>query len=174
MKTNKVLFLTLMVIVIFSVTSIVSARPSSPNSQNFGYQNQQGLGNQNQPNSGFSNRQNNMIGNQNTPGTGDGIFHDERITYFAEKLGISEDELNTQLSDGKTLSQIADASGLTIEQFQDIMSEIRDKFSGRNRMNRQSGNQMGYQMNQNGGGNRMQNSKNCPINGDCPYDESDD
>jgi hypothetical protein len=190
MKTNKILLLTLMLIIILSFTSIVSARPSNPNGQSFGNQNQQGFGNQTQKNFGFSNgqnnmmgnqtqqnfgytnRQNNMMGNQNTPGTGDGVFHDERIAYFAEKLGISEEDLNTQLENGKTLSQIADESGLTIEQFQDIMTEMRDQFSGRNTMNSQSGNRMGNQMNQNGGGNRMQNYKNCPINNDCPYNDN--
>ena len=47
MKTNKILLLTLMLIIILSFTSIVSARPSNPNGQSFGNQNQS-FGNQTQ------------------------------------------------------------------------------------------------------------------------------
>lgn len=56
---------------------------------------------------------------------GDGILHDAMITVYSEKLGISVDELNTRLSNGETLAEIAAAKGLTVDQIIALRSEAR-------------------------------------------------
>ncbi len=58
-------------------------------------------------------------------GTQDEILHDELIAIYAEKLGISIEELNTRLGNGETLAQIATAEGLTIEEFRTLMVDAR-------------------------------------------------
>ena len=46
---------------------------------------------------------------------GEGILHDGMIAVFAEKLGISVDDLNARLNKGETMAQIASSKGLTAE-----------------------------------------------------------
>ena len=56
---------------------------------------------------------------------GEGILHDGMIAVFAEKLGISVDDLNARLDKGETMAQIAASKGLTAEQFTTLMSDAR-------------------------------------------------
>jgi hypothetical protein len=65
-----------------------------------------------------------MMG-QNAAGTQDGWMHDEMIDAFAEKLGISVDDLNTRLANGETMAQIASSKGLTADQFTTLMADAR-------------------------------------------------
>ncbi len=69
-----------------------------------------------------------------TPGRGmgtaqaqnqDGYLHEDMIPFYAEKLGLSVDELNTRLTSGETLSQIALANGMTFEDLRTLMAEAR-------------------------------------------------
>lgn len=55
----------------------------------------------------------------------DGPMHDAMIAAFAEKLGVSVDDLNARLAGGETMAQIAASKGYTVEQFQSLMTEVR-------------------------------------------------
>jgi hypothetical protein len=65
-----------------------------------------------------------MMGNQ-AAGTQTGPLHDEMIAVFAQKLGLTVDELNTRLAKGETMAQIASSKGLTADQFTTLMTEVR-------------------------------------------------
>ncbi len=56
---------------------------------------------------------------------GEGILHDAMIAVYAEKLGISVDDLNARLTKGETMAQIASSKGLTTEQFTALMTDAR-------------------------------------------------
>jgi hypothetical protein len=55
----------------------------------------------------------------------DGLLHDAMIAVYAEKLGISVDDLNARLAKGETMYQIATAKGLTAAEFQALISDAR-------------------------------------------------
>ena len=65
--------------------------------------------------------------NQNASGTQDGVLHDEMITVYAEKLGVSVVDLNARLAKGETMAQIASSKGLTAEQFTTLMTDARSQ-----------------------------------------------
>ena len=58
-------------------------------------------------------------------GTQDGLLHDDLIAAYSAKLGISVADLNARLAAGETLSQIALSTGLTVEQFSALVTEVR-------------------------------------------------
>ena len=64
-----------------------------------------------------------MMGGNGT--AGEGILHDGMIAVYAEKLGISVDDLNARLVKGETMAQIASSKGLTAEQFTALMTDAR-------------------------------------------------
>ncbi len=64
---------------------------------------------------------------QTAAGTQSGFLHDEMIAVYAEKLGLTVDELNAQLASGKTMSQIASDKGLTVDQFRALMLDARSQ-----------------------------------------------
>jgi hypothetical protein len=73
-----------------------------------------------------------MMGGQfdagaNTAVDQDGILHDAMIAVFAEKLGITVDDLNARLAKGETMAQIASSKGLTAEQFSALMTDARSQ-----------------------------------------------
>ena len=78
---------------------------------------------------GMMNGQGNRGGrmNQNAAGTQDGLLHDEMIAVFAEKLGLSVDEINARLAKGETMPQIAYSKGLTADRFQTLMTDARSQ-----------------------------------------------
>ena len=65
--------------------------------------------------------------NQNAAGNQDGVLHDEMIAVYAEKLGISVDDLNARLAKGETMAQIASSKKLTAEQFTTLMIDARSQ-----------------------------------------------
>jgi hypothetical protein len=65
--------------------------------------------------------------NQNIAGTQDGLLHDGMIAVYAEKLGISAEELNTRLANGETMAQIVSSKGLTADQFTALMTDARSQ-----------------------------------------------
>ncbi len=65
--------------------------------------------------------------NANATGVGQGILHDAMISYFAEKLGLTVDQINTRLANGETMAQIAYSTGLTATQFQALMLDARSQ-----------------------------------------------
>jgi hypothetical protein len=78
---------------------------------------------------GMMNGQGNRGGmmNQNAAGDQDGLLHDEMMTVYAEKLGISVEDLNARLANGETMAQIASSKGLTAEQFRTLMTDARSQ-----------------------------------------------
>ncbi len=56
-----------------------------------------------------------------------GILHDTIISLFAQKLGLTVDELNARLAKGETMAQIAASKGLTVEQFATLMADARNQ-----------------------------------------------
>jgi hypothetical protein len=58
----------------------------------------------------------------------DNPMHTAMITFFADALDLSEDELNKQLSDGESLSAIATEAGVTEEEFFTLMQEFHTSF----------------------------------------------
>jgi hypothetical protein len=56
-----------------------------------------------------------------------GILHDGMVTVYAEKLGLSVDEINVRLAKGETMAQIATSKGLTADQFQTLMADARSQ-----------------------------------------------
>jgi len=54
-----------------------------------------------------------------------GPMHDEMVSALAGALKISVDDLNAELTAGKTMWQVAEAKGLTAEQFQSVMLDAR-------------------------------------------------
>ena len=56
---------------------------------------------------------------------GEGILHDTMISVFAQKLGISVEDLNARLAQGETMAQIAASQGLTAEEFTALMTDAR-------------------------------------------------
>lgn len=56
-----------------------------------------------------------------------GPMHSYMVNAFAEALGISPEELQEQLNAGETMWSIAQAKGLSAEEFADLMIEARTK-----------------------------------------------
>jgi hypothetical protein len=71
-------------------------------------------------------QQGGMMG-QNAAGTQTGFLHDEMIAAFAQKLGISVDDLNARLANGETMAQIAYSKGVTADQFRTLMWDARSQ-----------------------------------------------
>jgi hypothetical protein len=65
--------------------------------------------------------------NQNAAGTQDGLLHDAMMAVYAEKLGITVEDLNTRLVNGETMAQIASSKGLTADQFSALMVAARSQ-----------------------------------------------
>ena len=63
----------------------------------------------------------------NAAGAQNGMFHDEMIVAYAQKLGISVEDLNARLTKGETMVQIAYSKGLTTDQFRTLMTEARSQ-----------------------------------------------
>lgn len=68
-----------------------------------------------------------MMGQGAGPSTQNGSLHDEMIAVYAEKLGISVEDLNARLANGETMAQIASSKGLTAEQFSTLMTDARSQ-----------------------------------------------
>lgn len=58
---------------------------------------------------------------------GYGPMHEYMVAAMAEALGMTVDELNTELAAGKTMWLIAQEKGFTLEEFQTLMLEARQK-----------------------------------------------
>jgi hypothetical protein len=58
-------------------------------------------------------------------GSGEGILHDAMIAAFANELGLSVETLEARLVAGETVADVAFAQGLTVEEFQTLMTDAR-------------------------------------------------
>lgn len=71
-----------------------------------------------------------MMGGQQGFGRGmmggdQGVLHDYMVASFAEALGLAPEELQARLEGGETMYQLAEAQGLSLEDFQELMTEAR-------------------------------------------------
>ena len=57
----------------------------------------------------------------------EGPMHDAMIAAFAQKLGITVDDLNARLAKGETMAQIAASKGLTSAEFYTLMTDARSQ-----------------------------------------------
>lgn len=102
-------------VVAFGTTAFVSAQAPTPQGPQA-------------PGSGYGYGRGMMGGRAANGGVaGQGILHDTMIAVFAEKLGVSVDDLNDRLSAGETMAQIAAEKGFTAEQFTTLMTEARSQ-----------------------------------------------
>jgi hypothetical protein len=58
---------------------------------------------------------------------GEGILHEYLIAVYSEKLNIPVADLEARLNQGETMSEIAVSTGLTVDQFQTLMVEVRSQ-----------------------------------------------
>jgi len=65
------------------------------------------------------------MGQNEFAGTGEGVLHDALIAVFAEELGVSVEDLNASLLSGENLADIAFEKGLTVDEFQALMTDAR-------------------------------------------------
>jgi len=66
-----------------------------------------------------------MMGYVDEDGDGYGPMHDYMLQGFADAFGITVDELQAQLDAGETMYTIAEAQGYTLEQFRELMIQVR-------------------------------------------------
>ena len=116
-KTVLSIVIVMVVAIALGTTSFVNAQSSTPQAPVSGT----GYGN------GMGSRgvRGGMM--HSAAGTQDGLLHDEMIAVYAEKLGVSVDDLNARLANGETLAQIASSKGLTIDQFRALMTDARSQ-----------------------------------------------
>jgi hypothetical protein len=62
---------------------------------------------------------------QNRDSMEDGLLHDTMIAAFSEALNIPVLDLEERLADGETLAEIALTTGMTLEDFRTLLTEIR-------------------------------------------------
>jgi hypothetical protein len=56
---------------------------------------------------------------------GKGILHDYMISAFAGAIGLTVDEVNTRITEGETLKEIAIAQGTTDAQLTELITQVR-------------------------------------------------
>ena len=56
---------------------------------------------------------------------GTGLMHDYMISAFADAVGLTPADVNTRLSNGETLIQIANAQGFTGDKLTELVSQVR-------------------------------------------------
>lgn len=118
-KTVKLLVIVAAVVIAFGAVGSVYAQGGGPraNAEGVGT----GIGNGFRGGNGERFNQN----QRNAQGTMDGVLHDAWMAAYAEALDIPVNELEDRLAAGETMSEIAVSTGLTIEEFKDLMKEVR-------------------------------------------------
>jgi hypothetical protein len=58
-------------------------------------------------------------------GNGEGLLHDAMVAGFAGALGLTVDDIEARLTAGETMYQIAASTGLTAEQWNDLVVQVR-------------------------------------------------
>jgi hypothetical protein len=57
-------------------------------------------------------------------GRGTGLLHDYVVSAFAKPVGLTVDQVNTRLSNGETLTQIATAEGFTGDKLTQLVQQV--------------------------------------------------
>ena len=75
---------------------------------------------------GMMGRGGGMMGRSNQGTEGQyGPMHEYMVGAMAEALGMTDEELDAELAAGKTMWQVAEAKGLSLEDFQKLMIDAR-------------------------------------------------
>jgi hypothetical protein len=139
---NKVVIAVLAVVAVLAVAFGVFSFVRAERFQNQSYvaaQIQQGFGPGmmgyrlgNDYESGSTNRQDNdfgpgMMGGRNgrNTGRGIGVMYEYQVAALAEKLGMTTDDLTTQLNAGKTVLDLAAEKGMTVKEFITMQDEVK-------------------------------------------------
>ncbi len=118
------------------------------------------------------------MGQNEFAGTGEGVLHDALIAAYAKELGISVEDLNARLLAGETLSDIAFAKGLTVEEFQTLRTDVRAQAVAQAVADGTLTQEQAEWMAQRGGGRMMGAGRGQGMRGtgqgqfsnpDCPY-----
>jgi hypothetical protein len=114
-KTVLALTLVLTLLLALGLTSIASAQSSDPTPTpvRCGWLEK------------IFNRDDCVMGRPDGTRIDDGILHDSMLNALSEKLGISVLDLEKRLSNGESMSQIAVAEGMSLEEFQTWMLDAR-------------------------------------------------
>jgi hypothetical protein len=56
---------------------------------------------------------------------GTGVFHDYIVSAFAKAVGLTVDQVNTRLTNGESLLQIAQAQGFTGDKLTQLVTQVR-------------------------------------------------
>jgi hypothetical protein len=116
-----------------------------------------------------------MMGQNVALDTQEGLLHDEMIAVFAEKLGISVDDLNTRLTNGESMAQIAASKGQSADQFSALMTAARNQAIDQALKNGSLTQAQADWMRErgagrmNGGSGMRGNGQGRNANTDCPY-----
>jgi hypothetical protein len=65
-----------------------------------------------------------FAGNGPMMGNGGGYLHTYMVTAFADKLGLTVDDVNARLAAGESMYEIAIADGVKAEDFPELMVEV--------------------------------------------------
>ncbi len=114
-KTVLALTLVMTLVLALGLTSVVSAQSSdpTPDPARCGWLDK------------LFNRDNCVMGRPDGAAIGGGILHEYMESAFADKLGISVEDLEERLTSGETMAQIAVAEGLDLEDFQAWIQDAR-------------------------------------------------
>lgn len=96
----------------FATVGLVSAQAAGPQ----GVQGDQPFG---------MGRRGGMAFNQGVTLVGDGVLHDYIVKIFADKLSVDVDVLEDRLANGEHMVDIAIEKGLTVEEYQALMVDVR-------------------------------------------------
>ena len=65
-----------------------------------------------------------MMGRGGMVARGDGLLHDVMVAAFAEKIGLTVEEINTKLEAGETMWTIAEAQGIAAADFPQLITDV--------------------------------------------------
>ncbi len=101
-----------------------------------------------------------------------GPMHTFMVTEFAAKLGLNVDDVNTRLTAGETMYDIALAAGVTAEEYPALMTEVRaNAVAAAVKANVLTQEQADWM--QSRGGGMMSGANGAGYNGDCPMQTGD-
>jgi hypothetical protein len=161
-KVTLGIVISLVVLVVLASASLVFAQgPNPPTTPQPGF----GYG------QGMMGGRGGMMGGRGLAGDQDGFLHDEMIAAFAQKLGITVDDLNARLAKGETMAQVASSKGLTVDQFRTLMTDARNQALDAAVKNGKLTQEQADWMKQRGAG--MMGGRGAGMgrgaNGSCPY-----
>lgn len=101
-----------------------------------------------------------------------GPIHTFMVTEFAAKLGLNVDDVNTRLTAGETMYDIALAAGVTAEEYPALMTAVRaNAVAAAVKANVIPQEQADWM--QSRGGGKMSGANGAGYNGDCPMQTGD-